>query len=295
MEIIETHIVPDDIERVRLSDYGKGIFKLLPSRKGFKKAILRNDILVNGTVETTAYWVQPGDEIALKNTSSRSIKVLQKVVPVVFEDEHLAIINKPGGLQVSGNAFQTLVNALPFNLKESKEADKLPIYYPVHRIDAPTCGLVLIAKTKRAQLKMSQMFADKQITKTYKLVVVGSFPDDIHAINDPIEGKPAETIVENVKVLPSKRFGHLSVLEVKPLTGRTHQIRKHLSNLGYPILGDKLYGEPGKILFAKGLFLCASGLKFIHPIFEVAVDIAINPPNKFDYYVNREAKRASLA
>ena len=294
MDIIESHIAPEGVEKVRLSDYGKGIFKLLPSRKGFKKAILRGDILVNGELATTSHWANTGEEIALKSTSERSLKVLEKVVPVVFEDEHLAIINKPGGLVVSGNSFQTLVHALPFNLKESKEADKLPVFYPVHRIDAPTCGLVLIAKTKRAQLSLGRMFEAKSIIKTYRAIVHGYIEKKSGVITSPVDGKPSESNFEVVRTTPSKRFQNLSIVDLQPKTGRTHQLRKHMASIGHPILGDKLYGKEGQILHAKGLFLCASRLEFIHPVSGVQTDVQINPPNKFDYYVNREAKRFEM-
>ena len=295
MDIIESHIVPAGVTKTRLSDYGKGIFKLLPSRKGFKKAILRGNILVDGEVASTGHWVLPGQEIALKNTSERSIKVLEKVVPVVYEDEHLAIINKPGGLMVSGNSFQTLVHALPFNLKESTEEDKLPIFYPVHRIDAPTCGLVMIAKTKRAQIKLGSMFEQKEIEKTYRAVVHGIPSPEKGKVDIPVDGKPSVSNYHCVRQSKSKRFGNLSVVDLRPLTGRTHQLRKHMQSLGHPILGDKLYGTPDNILHAKGLFLCASRLKFVHPLSNELLDISIDPPNKFDYYINREAKRYEMS
>lgn len=295
MDIIESHIVPEGTEKLRLSDYGKGIFKLLPSRKGFKKAILRGDILVDGEVAGTGHWVLPGQEIALKNTSERSLKVLEKVVPVVYEDEHLAIINKPGGLMVSGNSFQTLVNALPFNLKESKEEDRLPIFYPVHRIDAPTCGLVMIAKTKRAQIKLGRMFEQKMIEKTYRAVVHGAPNPSSGIINTPIDEKASISHYACVRYSKSKRFGDLCIIDLQPQTGRTHQLRKHMKSIGHPILGDKLYGVQDNILHAKGLFLCASRLKLTHPLSNEELDVSIAPPNKFDYYVNREAKRYDLS
>lgn len=294
MDIIESHIVPEGVEKVRLSDYGRGIFKLLPSRKGFKKAILRGDILVNGVVAETGHWVRSGEEVSLQSTSKRSLKVLEKSVPVVYEDGHLAIINKPGGLVVSGNSFQTLVHALPFNLKESAEEDRLPIFYPVHRIDAPTCGLVMIAKTKRAQLKLGQMFEEKEIEKTYRAVVHGKLEQDTGVLNFSIEGKESVSYFDCVRRSKSKRFEYLSIVDLKPKTGRTHQLRIHMSKMGHPILGDKLYGVSGNILHAKGLFLCASRLQFKHPISAQDLDIGINTPNKFDYYVNREAKRFDM-
>ena len=291
MDIIESHIVPDSVAKVRLSDYGKGIFSLLPSRKGFKKAILKGHILVDGQAASTSHWVKPGQRIDLKSSSDRSIKVLEKVVPVVFEDEHLAIINKPGGLVVSGNSFQTLVNALPFNLSDSKEADRLPVFFPVHRLDAATCGLIIIAKTRRAQIALGDMFRLKQIDKYYKAVVHGQPNPESGEIDLPVDGKMSLSSYELNKSYPSQRFGSLSMVTLSPKTGRTHQLRKHMQALGHPILGDKLYGEEGKVLHAKGLFLCAFRLIFDHPLSGEGLDISINPPNKFDYYLSREAKR----
>ena len=165
MKILQSHIVPpSSTPAERISEYARKIFPNIPSRKGIKKAILRNEILLNGKPVETGRWVQPGNQIDWVDLELKMPKILPLKLEVVFEDEHLAVINKPAGIIVSGNQFRTVENALLHNISKSIEKDSLRKPRAVHRLDSPTSGLLLVAKTALAHLKLSQQFEAKTIS-----------------------------------------------------------------------------------------------------------------------------------
>lgn len=289
MLFLQKHIATS-IKKTRLSDYAIGIFETIPTRKGIKKAIKKGAIYVNGKVGQTGTWIVEGDEIILYDLDESLPKTFEFDLSIVFEDDDLAIINKPGGIPVSGNFYKTIQNALPYNLEKSLAVDALKIPRPVHRIDAATCGLLLIAKTKTAHLHLSKQFENKTIRKRYQAIAIGKLPKK-GRIEIPIDDKASITDFEMVKIVPSLKNEFLTLVNLYPITGRTHQLRKHLSGLNHPILGDKLYGKEGLILWKKGLLLCAVELNFIHPKREKSMQITIQPPNKFQTILEREARR----
>lgn len=291
---INQHKIPENSKPQFLNTLAPVIFKYIASKEKAKKAIASGEILVNGSRVASDAKVFPGDVITLnKREKQLAAKGLKKVykekIEVVFEDEHMAILNKPGGIPVNGNQFKTLENTLPFNLKPSKEKDALPIMRPLHRLDEPTCGLVLVAKTERAQVIMGQQFEQKTIRKRYKAVVIGKVPKQKGTIETPIENKPCITEYELVNSSPSAQFGFLTLVNLYPVTGRTHQLRIHFSELGHPVVGDKYYSKGEEVLNGKGLFLCSDKVWFKHPITEKDIEVEIEIPNKFGKYMEREA------
>jgi len=257
---------------------------MLPSKSGLKKAIKKEEILLNGKVAKTSDWIEEHQKIDLIQREGKQLKVFQLKLEVVFEDGHLAIINKPAGYPTSGNYFKTIEHALPYNLNASTLPDALIYPLPVHRLDNPTSGLLIVAKTKSAQLKLHQDFEDKKIQKTYLALVRGETSS--HAsVNSNIEDKEAFTTYKTLKSFQHQDVTY-SLLEVSPKTGRTHQIRIHLSTTGFPIVGDKLYGS-GEVPFRKkGLYLAAIGLEFIHPIDKSLLKIETEFPSKFSKAVS---------
>ncbi len=217
-------------------------------------------------------------------------KVYPLKIPVVFEDDYLAIINKPAGISVSGNQYKTVVNTLAHNLKGSNQKDALNWPLPVHRLDNPTSGLLIIAKTLTARIRLGELFEQKKIQKRYHAIVIGKTPlvGDIH---DKIGGKFAHSSFQTLQTVPSLKNTYLSLLELKPHTGRTHQLRIHCSNMNTPILGDKIYGIKGLILKHKGLFLSAVAVNFQHPITHMDLDISIPTPQKFLTRLENESRR----
>ena len=266
MIIIHSHIVPTNIAQVRLSDYAVGIFPQIPSKKGLKKAIKNGLIYVNGAKAATGTWIETGQKIDLIDLDKKPPEIYEFDLPVLFEDDYLAIIHKPAGILVSGNQFRSIQNALPHNLTISKAIDAFNIPRPVHRLDHATSGLLLIAKTTTANIHLSQQFENKTIQKRYQAIVIGKLGIPKGRIEQKIEGKTAITEYEVIQIVPSLKTEYLSLVNLYPLTGRTHQLRIHLSNLGHPILGDKLYHGNAPLLKGKGLFLCAVELSLVHPI-----------------------------
>ncbi|BAO74429.1 ribosomal large subunit pseudouridine synthase D [Winogradskyella sp. PG-2] len=198
---------------------------------------------------------------------------------ILFEDNYLALIHKPAGILVSGNRFKTIVNALPQNLKPSSLNDATKPQ-PVHRLDYATTGLLLVGKTSSSIRALNQLFENKSISKTYLAVTIGEM-DDEGKIKLAIDGKPSQSYYKVLESVASKRFSKLNLVELDPKTGRRHQLRKHLSSIGNPILGDKDYGITDLILNGKGLYLHAYTLGFVHPITNKKMHILDAIPKRF--------------
>jgi 23S rRNA-/tRNA-specific pseudouridylate synthase len=195
LEIIETHIVPAIPEKVRLQEYAHLVFKALPTRSAVKKAIKRKEIRINNQITATGDWIEEGQEITLLKQETKPKKVFKLELEVVWEDEYLAVVNKPEGIPTSGNYFRTVENALPYNITPSTLIDALPYPLPVHRLDNPTSGLLIIAKTRTTQTILSRDLELKKIRKVYLALVQGHTPDDI-IYSDALDGKQARTEIQ---------------------------------------------------------------------------------------------------
>lgn len=279
MKIIQSHIVPAIANKIRLQEYAIGIFDMLPSKSGLKKAIKREEILLDGKVAQTSDWIEEHQRIDLIQKDETIKKIFQLKLEIVHEDEHLAVVNKVAGYPTSGNYFKTIEQALPFNLKGSSQPDALSYPTPVHRLDNPTSGLLIVAKTKSAQLKLHRDFEEKKIHKKYVALVSGTTPHS-QTIQIKIEGKVAITMFSTLETFQHQDH-YYSLLEVTPQTGRTHQIRIHLSEFGFPIVGDHLYGSKENPFSKKGIYLAAIGLTFNHPIKNTVLNLKLPLPSKF--------------
>ncbi|MCA1750802.1 MAG: pseudouridine synthase [Cryomorphaceae bacterium] len=289
--MIAIHRVSGGVAPIRIVDYANGIFVQLPSRKGAKKAIERGRILLNGEVVETGRYVQPGDEISLVEKPAELHKTYHLDLEVVYEDDHMAVVCKPAGIPVSGNRFKTVAQALPHNLKPSTCTDALRIPLPVHRLDAPTTGLLLVAKTGSAMVELGRKFADREVRKRYRAVVFGTLTLS-GKIDSPVDGKPAQSICAPLCTVPSLRHGSLTLVELEPLTGRTHQLRIHMAGAGHPIVGDAQYGSDANVLKGKGLMLSAVWLTLGHPVFpEREIDLQTALPQKFTSLLEMEERR----
>jgi len=277
-KIIEKHIIPNVKKKMRLQEYASLVFELLNSRSAVKKAIKKERILLNGKVARTADWIQEGQIIELLEENVVPKKIFQLAISVVFEDDFLAVIEKPSGYPTSGNYFKTIENALPYNLYVSAERDALAYPLPVHRLDNPTSGLLLVAKTKSVQTQLSLAFERKEIKKTYLAIVEGKFSRQELLLNDELDGKASETLAKAIKHY-QRDNNHFSLVELNPLTGRTHQLRKHLSMHGFPIVGDDTYGA--HFLLEKAIYLTAFQLRLTHPITLKKVEFEAVLPKRF--------------
>mgnify|MGYP005724867117 CR=1 FL=1 len=291
MLLIDSHIVPFEETPIRFVDYAIGIFALTPTKNAVKKAIKRKELYLNGLLAEGGRFVKENDKIELFDLENRSPKHFELDIDILYEDDYLALVNKPSGLLVNGNQFQTLENALVDVLTKSNQADAFGWSKPVHRLDGPTSGLVVFAKTLKAHHLLSKLFEEKKIEKTYTAIVVGTPSERKGVLLSSIQDKHAETHYEVIESFASLRNNSLTHLELRPKTGRTHQLRIHCKTLGHPIVGDKMYGEPGQVLLHKGLFLHAQKLNFTHPFLHQEIKIDTGVPYKFLSFIEREKRR----
>lgn len=280
MQLAETHIALQLKTPTRLQEYAVGIFNTIPTKSGIKKAIKKKLVFVNGTIASTALFINGGEKIELFQLDTETdFKRLNFPLEVLFEDDFLAVIYKPSGVLVSGNKFVTIANALAQNLQKSAEPDAVKPQ-PIHRLDYPTSGVLLIGKTSTAITALSQLFETKKIQKTYHAVCIGKM-QPTGTIDKSIEDKPSQSSYEILKTVDSPRFEFLNLVKLSPETGRRHQLRIHLAFIKNQILGDKEYGNPALILKGKGLYLHASTLSFEHPFTKEHIIVSKELPKKF--------------
>jgi 23S rRNA pseudouridine1911/1915/1917 synthase len=284
------HTVPDGIKDVRFLDYILKQINLFSTRNGAKNAIKSGSLLLDGSQVETGRFLLPGQVITYSEAEKPLQKIFELPFQVIFEDDYLAVINKPAGFGVSGNYFRTIENALPFNLKSSGAADALQKPQAVHRLDNQTSGLLLVAKTHQVRIDLGQQFEEKRISKRYQAIVMGEVLE-YGTIDTPIDGKEAITHFKRLQIINSIKHGSLSLIELTPLTGRTHQLRIHLSEIGHPILGDSLYTTQHALLKHKGLYLCATYLEFEHPVSKETKTVSIEIPHKFTALMKRTSEQ----
>lgn len=280
MKIIETHIVPTTPEKIRLQEYAVSIFTSIQTRSGIKKAIKKGLIHLNGQKTTTAAWIEKGQKIDLLRSYSENKKIFKLTFEVLFEDEHIAVVHKPAGFPTSGNYFKTIENALPYNLKNSEAIDSLAYSLPAHRLDNPTSGILLCSKTRNSLVQLQEDFAKRKIQKTYYAIVQGEISNELK-LDFEIDQKTSVTLLKPLECYQINEHRY-TLVELKPLTGRTHQIRIHLSKNDTPIVGDKIYGNEERNFFRnKSLYLYAGKITFHHPVSGKLMEFQLPLPKRF--------------
>ncbi len=278
---VESYQVPNLEKRERLSDFATGKFKSVFSKKGTKKAIKKGLITINGKRGYTSDYIVGGEFLELyqpKNVPKKPI--INIPLQVIYEDDYLAIVNKPAGLVVSGNKKFTLENALSFNLKKSHQKDALVYPEPIHRLDYPTSGVLLIGKTLEAVILLNKLFENRKIKKKYFAITIGH-QNDSGIIETSVDGKPSKSEYKVISRLESRKYDSLNLVELTPFTGRRYQLRVHLASIGNPILGDLKYGKEGLIGKGNGLYLHAFSLNFNHPFLKKDIEVSVSLPKKF--------------
>jgi 23S rRNA pseudouridine1911/1915/1917 synthase len=221
-------------------------------------------VFVNDKIATTATFINDGDNIEYRYAlNDRTKRKLRLELQIIYEDDYLAVIDKPPGILVSGNGFKTVGNALSQNLKLSPVFDAVKPQ-PVHRLDFATTGLLLVGKTSNIIKELNRLFEFKAVQKSYYAVTIGAMEPN-GEVNLSIDDKEASSGFKVLETIPSKRFKFLNLVKLNPKTGRRHQLRKHMLAIGNPILGDAIYFKEGFLLKGKGLYLHAHSLAFIHP------------------------------
>ncbi len=280
MQLVETHIAQKLENPIRFQEYGVGIFDTNPTKSGIKKAIKKGLIFIDENLATTSKYISGGEKIELyQSEKSSTFERLKLDLEVLFEDAYLAIIYKPAGVLVSGNKFVTIANGLAQNLKKSNQFDAVKPQ-PIHRLDYPTSGLLLIGKTSNSITTLGKLFKEKKIQKTYFAVTIDKMKNK-GSISSSIDNRESLTDYEVLESVKSERFKFLNLVKLSPKTGRKHQLRIHLLSIGNPILGDKEHYLENKILNGKGLYLHAASLDFTHPFTREKLTISKELPKKF--------------
>ena len=287
--------------KVEKLEAGKRIDTYITSKSEYSRAMIQKmmdngNILVNGKKVKVSYKVQADDEITIKEQAAKEISLEAQDIPieVLYEDNDIIVVNKPKGMVVhpaNGNPDGTLVNAIMSICKDSLSGIGGEIRPGiVHRLDKDTSGALIVAKNDKSHIKMSEQIKNHEVEKTYIALVKGFVKENEATIDMPIgrslkdrkkmavrkEGKNAVT---HFKVI--ERFPNYTLLEVKIETGRTHQIRVHLSEIGYPIVGDEIYSNGKNEWNIHGQCLHAKSLKFKHPITEKEMCIEAPIPEYF--------------
>ncbi len=271
------------------------------SRTMIQRLIENGDILVNGNKKKLSYKVQLGEKITIKIPQVKEINLKPQKIPVevVYEDNDIIVVNKPKGMVVhpaNGNPDGTLVNAIMAMCKESLSGiggELRPGI--VHRLDKDTSGLLIIAKNDKAHIEMSNQIKSREVKKIYIALVRGIVAEDEATIDMPIgrstKDRKKMAVVKNgkqaithFKVL--KRYQKYTLLEIKIDTGRTHQIRVHLSEIGHPIVGDRIYSNGKNDFGVEGQMLHAKSLDFKHPITGEKMHLEAELPKYFKEIIN---------
>ena len=277
---METFIVEQVQESNRIDSYLAK--KMDCSRVTIQRLIDENKILVNGKKPKPSYKVQENDKITVEKEEPKEIEIKAQDIPVevIYEDADIIVVNKPKGMVVhpaNGNHDGTLVNSLMAICKDSLSGIGGQIRPGiVHRLDKDTSGILIVAKNDKAHINLSEQIKNHEVQKTYIAMVRGIVKENEATINMPIGRstkdrkkmavtKNGKQAVTHFKVLKRYPEHNCTLLEVTIETGRTHQIRVHLSQIGYPIIGDAVYSNGKNEWNIEGQCLHAKSLKFKHP------------------------------
>ena len=266
------------------------------SRTAIQRMIEEENITVNNKKVKASYKVEKGDRILIEEKEPKETGLIAEDIPldVIYEDKDIIVINKPKGMVVhpaNGNPNGTLVNAVMNICKDSLSGIGGEVRPGiVHRLDKDTSGIIIVAKNDKAHINLSEQIKNHEVKKTYIALVRGVIKENEATINMPIgrstkdrkkmdvteKGKNAIT---HFKVLA--RSDKYTLLMVNIETGRTHQIRVHLSHIGYPIIGDEVYSNGKNEWNIQGQCLHAWKLKFVHPITGNEMELKADLPEYF--------------
>jgi len=326
--IIYNSCVADDLPRQTLyvppEDAGKRLDQWLAaqltdvSRVRVQQLIEQNKITVNGSAPRPSLRLRGGEEIAIAGTVELPpLRAFAEDIPleIIYEDDSLAVINKPAGMMVHAGSGKheagskgTMVNALLHHFDQLSQMGGELRPGIVHRLDKETSGLIVVAKTDKAHRKLAEQFARRETKKMYLALVHGWMAQPQGTITTPIsrdrvrrqrmtarrnEGREAITHWKVLKQINGS-YGKFSLLEIRIETGRTHQIRVHLSSIGHPVAGDTLYGAPREIwsteksvapVALKRNFLHAAALQFKHPSKETPLSFEQSLPAELGQFL----------
>ena len=294
MSEMKIFVVEEEDKGTRLDQY---LVKQLDlTRTRVQNLIKENNIKVNNEKTKVAYKIEPNDSVRvyIPEVVEKDIEAEDIKLDIVYQDGDIAIINKYSGMVVHpahGHYSGTLVNAILFQIKYLSGINGEMRPGIVHRLDKDTSGLIIVAKNDKAHTKLTEMFKNKEIKKTYLAIVKGKVSKETGRIETNIgrdekdrkkmsvsrDEKKGKLAITTYKVIDSNE--RYSLLDVNIETGRTHQIRVHMKHIGYPILGDIVYGRPDNKIMRQ--MLHAYKLEFKHPITSEEMVLEAQLPKDF--------------
>lgn len=269
------------------------------SRSYLAKCIEEQKVLVNGSIGRASYSVKENDIIELSHLEQKSIELEAQDLnlDIVYEDEDVAVVNKPKGMVVHpayGNYENTLVHGLLHELDDLDSINGSIRPGIVHRIDKDTTGLLMIAKNEKASLSLTEQLKDHSCKRRYQGLVYGTIHENKGKINAPIgrdrEDRKKMAVVSDGKEAIThftvlKRYKGFTLVECQLETGRTHQIRVHFQYIGHPLVGDMTYGRR-KVIGSEGQFLHAKLIGFKHPTTNEWLEFDSELPEYFKHYLD---------
>ena len=277
------------------------------TRSRVQKLISDGDVTVNGQKSKVSYKLKEGDEVEVQIPMPKDTAIVPEDIPldIVYEDEHMLVVNKPQGMVVhpaAGNTEGTLVNALMAYCGDSLSGINGEIRPGIlHRIDKDTSGLLLIAKNDTAHLGLSEQIKEHSLTREYIALVHGRIKEESGTIDAPIgrdekDRKKMTITYKNSRnavthFFVEERFDKYTLVRCRLETGRTHQIRVHMSKNGHPIVGDPVYGRKKEEFNLSGQLLHARKVGFIHPATNEYMEFEREVPDYFETVLEKLRRR----
>lgn len=298
-----------DVLRFTVEENEDRIDKLLANRlddftrSAIAKLISENNVLVNDKIVSKNYKCKTGDSIVVNVPDAVMLDVIPQNIPldIVYEDDDLLVVNKPKDMVVhpaAGNYTDTLVNALLYHCKDSLSGIN-GVIRPgiVHRIDKDTSGLLIVAKNDMAHLDLANQIKEHSFHRAYQAVVYGNIKEENGTVHQPIGRSPkdrkkmavvdknSKDAITHYEVI--RRYGDFTHIRCILETGRTHQIRVHMSYIGHPLAGDSVYGPKKVITSLNGQCLHAGEIGFVHPRTKEYMEFKSDLPDYFVRFLNK--------